>query len=97
MKHNKSIIQKITASREAIYDSLQKIPVVEIAGDRRVLIENHVGVMEYGDKRIGVRIAYGQLFVCGSDLQLVQITKEQLVILGRIDQVNLHREGDVWT
>lgn len=97
MKHNKVFIQKITANRDVIAESLQQIPVVEIAGDKRVLIENHDGVVEYGNERIGVKTAYGQLFICGSCLQLVQITKEQLVIMGRVDQINLHREGAVWT
>ena len=27
-------------------------PVVELVGDRRVLIENHIGVTEYGTERI---------------------------------------------
>jgi len=97
MKHNNKVVQKINANRDAIAESLQQIPVVEIAGDKRVLIENHNGVVEYGNERIGIKTAYGQLSVCGSCLQLVQITKEQLVILGEVDQVNLYREGSAWT
>ncbi len=40
-------------------------PVVELVGDRRVLIENHIGVTEYGTERICVKVKYGQLSVCG--------------------------------
>ena len=33
--------------------------IVEIAGDRRVLIENHFGVKEYSREKIGVKVKYG--------------------------------------
>ena len=68
-------------------------PIVEIAGDRRVLIENHFGVKEYSRERIGVKVKYGVVTVCGCGLELIRMTKEQLVISGRIDGVTLARRG----
>ena len=68
-------------------------PIVEIAGDRRVLIENHFGVKEYSRERIAVKVKYGFVCVCGCNLELIRMTKEQLVISGRIDAVSIHRRG----
>ena len=68
-------------------------PIVEIAGDRRVLIENHFGVKEYSREKIGVKVKYGLVCVCGCDLELIRMTKEQLIISGRIDAVTLIRRG----
>lgn len=68
-------------------------PIVEIAGDRRVLIENHYGVKEYSRERIGVKVKYGQVNICGACLELRHMTKAQLVISGRIDAVTLCRRG----
>ena len=65
----------------------------EIAGDRRVLIENHFGVKEYSREKIGVKVKYGLVCVCGCDLELIRMTKEQLIISGRIDAVTLIRRG----
>ena len=68
-------------------------PIVEIAGERRVLIENHQGVTSYGKNRILVKTSYGLISVCGCDLQMMHMTKERLVICGRIDSVGLQRRG----
>ena len=68
-------------------------PLVEIAGDSRVLIEGHRGVREYSRERICVKVSYGQVLVCGSCLQLRCMSKERLVICGRIESVTLGRKG----
>lgn len=72
-------------------ESLPGQVLVEIAGENRVLIERHCGVREYSRERISVRVKYGLLQICGSCLELRCMTKEQLVICGRIDGVLLKR------
>ena len=67
--------------------------IVEVAGDRRVLIENHCGVKEYSREKIGVKVAFGQINICGAGLELRHMTRQQLVISGRIDCVALRRRG----
>lgn len=67
--------------------------IVEIAGDRRVLIENHCGVKEYSRERIGVKVKFGQINICGAGLELRHMTKQQLLISGRIDAVALCRRN----
>ena len=67
------------------------LPVVELAGDRRVLIEGHGGVTEYGCEKICVKVRYGCVSVCGCGLELTRMTKQQLVITGRIDAVQIQR------
>ena len=65
--------------------------VVELAGDRRILVENHRGVTEYGCDRICIRLPSGILTVCGSKLSLSRMTKKMLVITGMVDCVSLQR------
>ena len=67
--------------------------LVEILGDSRVLIEHHRGVREYSRERIGVNVKYGILQVQGCGLELSRMTREQLIISGRIDCVQLLRRG----
>ncbi len=67
-------------------------PVIEIAGDRRVLIENHCGVKEYGHQQIIAQVSYGCVCVTGSRLELARMTKDQLVISGQIHCVQLKRK-----
>lgn len=72
-------------------ESVPGQPIVEIAGERRVLIENHLGVAAYGTERILVNVKYGFVCICGCNLEMIRMTKDQLVILGRIDSVGLQR------
>lgn len=68
-------------------------PIVEIAGDSRVLIENHFGIMGYSAEQIQVKVKYGCVCVCGSGLEVLRMTREQLVIHGRIQGVRIQRKG----
>ena len=63
--------------------------LVELAGQSRALIEGHGGITEYGAERIRIRVRFGQVCICGSKLELISMTKEQLVISGRIHSVTL--------
>lgn len=93
MKRNHNILQRLADGADLPGEPLPAQPIIEIAGDRRVLIENHFGVMEYSRERIGVKVKYGVVSVCGCGLELTRMTKEQLVISGRIDGISLQRRG----
>lgn len=69
-------------------ESLPGEPLVEIIGTSRVLIENHCGVYLYGREQIGVRIKFGQILVCGACLELRCMTKDQLIISGKITGIS---------
>lgn len=68
-------------------------PIIEVAGDRRVLVENHSGVRAYNSEKILINVRFGMVCVCGCGLELIRMTKEQLVIRGRIDSVSLERRN----
>jgi sporulation protein YqfC len=68
-------------------------PLVEIAGEKRVLIEHHAGVTQYDPCRICVKVSFGQICVCGQNLSFAQIARGQLVICGKIEGVTLLRRG----
>lgn len=91
MGKNHFFLNRLAEGADLAEEPLPGQPVIEIAGDRRVLIENHFGVKEYSRERIGVTVAFGQVNICGSCLELRHMTKVQLVISGRIDAVSLCR------
>lgn len=72
-------------------ESVPGQPIVEIAGDRRVLIENHLGVAAYGQEKILTKVKFGTVCICGCNLEIVHMTKDQLVIYGNIDFIKLQR------
>ena len=65
--------------------------LVEVAGDCRVLIEGHRGIRQYQKDCICVNVKFGSVRICGNALEIARMTREQLVICGRITAVSLHR------
>ena len=91
MKRSSRVTQWLADGMDLPETPLPGIPVVELAGDRRVLIEGHCGVSEYSRDRIGFKVAYGLVCVTGCGLELARMTKERLVIRGKIDHVYIQR------
>ena len=67
---------------------LPGVPLVEICNGRRVLIENHQGVVAYQRNEINIKARGGYIYVCGDDLQLIRMSRCQLVITGVISGVS---------
>ena len=91
MNRYEKALQRLSATMQESDNPIAGLPLVELAGDRRVLIENHRGVTEYGSERICVKVKYGSVCICGCEMEVAKMTKEQLVITGRIGSVALLR------
>lgn len=93
MVPKKHFAERLVDGADLSGENLPGVPVVELAGDQRVLIERHCGVVEYSGERICVKVRYGLVAVSGCGLELTCMTREQLVITGRIDGISLQRRG----
>ena len=91
MDRIKKFGNKLAVSSSLPSESLPNCPVVELLGYRRVFVENHKGIAEYGCARIVANVAYGQICISGSHLELAEMTKSSLVITGVIESVSLTR------
>ena len=91
MGRGHQFLERMAEEADMDDNSLAHRPIVEIAGDCRVLIENHYGIQGYSRERILVKVKYGCICICGGCLEILRMTREQLVIRGRIDGVTLQR------
>lgn len=91
MKREQSWTNRLLQGMELGGESMPLQPVLELCGDRRVLIENHFGVSEYSLERIRVEVRFGQIMICGSNLQLRKMQGQMLVIAGKIDTICVKR------
>lgn len=89
----KKWMQRLADGVDLAEEVLPGVPIVELAGSNRVLIERHDGMTEYSRERIYVKVSYGVVCVCGSELMLIKMTRDQLVIAGKIDGVHLCRRS----
>ena len=90
---DKYIMDRIVTAADLQGEPLPGQPLVEIVGDRRVLIEHHYGVTQYGRCRISVRVKYGAVIIVGTQLELSRMTGQQLIVTGKIECVQLERSG----
>ena len=65
------------------------VPIAELAGNSRVLIEGHKGILQYSREEIQVHMGYGSLGVTGENLELAEMSREQLVITGKIRGIQI--------
>ena len=93
MKRRQSIIHSLAVEGSLDSDVIPGIPIVEICDQRRVLIENHCGIVAYGRNEIHVKVRFGRICINGNNLKLKQMSKNKLIITGVICAVNLQGRG----
>lgn len=84
-KQNKSTIpERIEQTLDLPTGALVTTSRLELAGNRRVMIEGCRGVVEYAEDRICLRVAEGILRLMGRDLCMNCLNPACTVITGRV-------------
>lgn len=89
----KRLLERFTAVADLASRSMPGLPVLELTGENRVLIENHQGVTGYSDVMICVKVQYGCLEINGCQLSLAYMSDEKLIITGIIHEIKLLHRG----
>jgi len=66
---------------------------ITAVGSRRILIENHTGILDFTDETVRLSTAVGPLCVHGRNLTLCEVRENALIVHGCIRQVDLPEEG----
>ena len=91
MRESGRILTRLSRAADLQDEPIPGRPLIEILDHHRVLIEHHRGVNEYGQTLIRVKVKFGSVCVCGSDLELARMSKDQLIISGNIESIHLNR------
>lgn len=89
----KYILDQLMMGIDLPSEALPGVPLVEIFGEHRVLVENYCGVAAYSNTEISIKTNFGSIKVSGSGLVLARMTCQQLVITGFIESVILCRRS----
>ena len=84
-KTKERINRLIEMPREIIYTE----PRLTIQGFKELLIENFKGILEYEEFFIRINTSIGTININGFNLNLTQITDEDIMITGKIDSIEL--------
>lgn len=94
MKKHSSILDRVIHGSELSSQPLPGVPLIEVMGFSRVLIENHLCVCSYSLQKIEIRVKSGFVTVGGEGLHLVHMSPDQIVITGSIQQIQLYGESN---
>lgn len=87
------VIGKLGNSLELPLELLEKLPSLELQGNREAVVEHCDGVLSYDDKQI--RIQAGELILefNGRNLKLCCMTDESIVITGYFTGLGFRKQG----
>lgn len=68
-------------------DIMLDLPKVTLIGNLQLYIENHKGIVEYGNLRIRVNTNAGILRILGKNMVIKTIVTEEIIIVGEIDSI----------
>lgn len=89
----KNLKSRITDAAGMPKDVLLGVPLLTIAGQSEVCIENYRGILEYTDKLIRIQTKLGKIHVIGRNLQIEFYTNDEMKIIGHITVIEFHEGG----
>lgn len=81
--------ERIAEFFELPRDSILDVPRIVVVGNAELVIENHLGIIEYASSHVTVATAKGNVTVRGNDLAISSITKTLIGIRGTIEHLDL--------
>jgi len=79
---------------EWMNDAAGRLPRLTAVGSRRMLVENHTGILSVGEQEVRLSTRIGLLAVRGKDLALSEVRPGSLIVHGTISCVELPCEGE---
>ena len=70
-------------------DAVAGVPRLELVGDGELRVENHKGILAYGQEEIHVSGGVFLIKIAGQGLELRAMTGIELLITGKISQITL--------
>ncbi|MEW5865435.1 MAG: sporulation protein YqfC [Bacillota bacterium] len=83
--------EKVVDLFEIPKHALLDIPRVVLVGNAELVLENHMGILEYREDRIRVATGRGEITVEGKGLSIARILKREIAIEGQIRRLDLWR------
>jgi sporulation protein YqfC len=87
----KSIKEKINTMLDLPKDIIINVPRVTIVGFEDFLIENYRSILEYELDKIRVDTNEGTVILTGEKLYIIELSKESILIKGKINSVEFSR------
>ena len=92
MRDYSRISKFLEIPREVISDT----PKITITGFDEILIENFKGILEYEDFFARISTNIGNININGFNLKLNQMTDNDILVTGKIENLDFESKGEKW-
>ncbi|HHW17791.1 MAG TPA: sporulation protein YqfC [Firmicutes bacterium] len=86
----KRVRQELADLLELPLDISLDLPRVVVVGDLGVLISNHRGLIQYSPEEIVIGVGRGQISISGENLEIEEVSKEDMAVRGVIKSVEMN-------
>ena len=83
------MIENFEVPKETVLD----VPIISLIGNREIVIENFISIVEYGNEVIRLKTQCGELILEGEDLEARSMDSEQIQINGKIHGLSFGNRG----
>ncbi|NLG88665.1 MAG: sporulation protein YqfC [Clostridiaceae bacterium] len=87
-KDSVTMREKVAKLFELPEDVLSDRPKVTAVGGKEVFVENHGGIIEFNGERVRINSKYGIIAITGKNMKIREITSEDIIIFGDIDNID---------
>lgn len=94
MKKKKNALSKIDRLLEMPQEVYTDTPKLTITGFDEIVIENFKGILEYEEYYIRINTALGIININGYELNLENMTNDDLRVTGKIESIDIERKFD---
>ena len=87
MIKNKQNIFSLAEKFDLPEEIILGMPLLVVGGNRRLYVENHLGLLEYTDTSVRIRIKQGQIILTGTDFFIESILEKEMRVAGVIKAI----------
>lgn len=88
---NNRLSSKINKALELPREVSDMEPKLTIIGFDEILIENYTGILEYEEFYIKIKTTIGSININGFNLELEQVTEDDISVKGKIESLDIER------
>ena len=88
-EYRRGLLERTAEALDLPGDVLAGLPHIELTGNRELRMENHKGILAYGEEEIRISGGKLEITVRGRELELRAMNAGQLFITGTIQGVEL--------
>ena len=89
----KEWILDMMESFEIPKETVLDVPIISLVGDREIVIENFISIVEYGDEVIRLKTQCGEFTIEGKNLEARSMDSEHIQIKGKIQALSFGSRG----